>query len=399
MRDNWYDERMNNRDWNAVRQKYRAVAETADVDALGTVVQLMLGELNGSHLGFIPGSLTLPGRRQGQPVAEEPPSDRNWRPVTPHLGVRFEPGFQGPGLKVKDVLPDGPADQKRSKLNAGDVVVSINGTAVNPDTDLTTVLNGPPGREFHLKVKDPPGKEREVTIRPITYTDARKLLYKKWLADNRAAVDKLSGEKLGYLHISAMDMPSFRKFEEELYDAGAGKEGLVIDVRENGGGSTADHLLTALTQPRHAVAVPRGGGPGYPQDRTVYATWDKPIVVLCNQNSFSNAEIFSHAIKTLKRGKLVGVPTAGGVISTGGTAIMDVGFLRMPFRGWFVIDSGEDMERRGAVPDVVVWPAPGDAARGKDAQIEKAIEVLADEVKAWKERPQPKLKKASERGG
>jgi tricorn protease len=196
-----------------------------------------------------------------------------------------------------------------------------------------------------------------------------------------------------------MDMPSFRKFEEELYDAGAGKEGLVIDVRENGGGSTADHLLTALTQPRHAVAVPRGGGPGYPQDRTVYATWDKPIVVLCNQNSFSNAEIFSHAIKTLKRGKLVGVPTAGGVISTGGTAIMDVGFLRMPFRGWFVIDSGEDMERSGAVPDMVVWPAPGDAARGKDPQIEKAVEVLADEVKAWKERPQPKLKKASERGG
>ena len=115
-----------------------------------------------------------------------------------------------------------------------------------------------------------------------------------------------------------MDMPSFRKFEEELYAAGAGKDGLVIDVRENGGGSTADHLLTALTQPRHAITVPRGGGPGYPHDRTVYATWDKPIVVLCNQNSFSNAEIFSHAIKTLKRGKLVGVPTAGGVISTGG---------------------------------------------------------------------------------
>jgi tricorn protease len=192
-------------------------------------------------------------------------------------------------------------------------------------------------------------------------------------------------------------MASFRKFEEELYDAGAGKEGLVIDVRENGGGSTADHLLTALTQPRHAIAVPRGGGPGYPQDRTVYATWDKPIVVLCNQNSFSNAEIFSHAIKTLKRGKLVGVPTAGGVISTGGTPIMDVGFLRMPFRGWYTIGDGEDMERHGAVPDVIVWPAPGDAAKGKHAQIEKAVEVLTADVKAWKERPQPKLKKASER--
>jgi tricorn protease len=398
MRDGWYDDRLNNRDWTRIREKYRGVAETPDTDALATVIQLMLGELNGSHLGFFAGSLTLPGRRQGQPV-EEPTTDRNWRPVTPHLGVRFDSDYKGPGLKVKDVLPEGPADHKRSKLAPDDVVLSIDGTAIDPATDVTLVLNGPPGREFRLKVKDADGKERDVSLRPITFTAARQLLYKKWLKDNRAAVEKLSGGKLGYLHISAMDMPSFRKFEEELYAAGAGKEGLVIDVRENGGGSTADHLLTALTQPRHAIAVPRGGSAGYPQDRTVYATWDKPIVVLCNQNSFSNAEIFSHAIKTLKRGHLVGVPTAGGVISTGGTAIMDVGFLRMPFRGWYLIDSGEDMERHGAVPDVVVWPAPGEAAKGKDAQIEKAVEVLTEDVKAWKERPQPKLKKASERGG
>jgi tricorn protease len=144
------------------------------------------------------------------------------------------------------------------------------------------------------------------------------LLYDKWIKDNRKAVDELSGGKLGYLHIRGMNFPSFYKFEEELYSAGAGKDGLIIDVRENGGGSTADHLLTVLTQPAHAITIPRGGGPGYPQDRRVYATWSKPIVVLCNQNSFSNAEIFAHAIKTLKRGKLVGTPTAGGVISTGG---------------------------------------------------------------------------------
>jgi tricorn protease len=95
---------------------------------------------------------------------------------------------------------------------------------------------------------------------------------------------------------------------------------------------------------------------------------------------------------------VVGVPTAGGVVSTGATTIMDVGTLRLPFRGWHLIDSGEDMELHGAVPDVVVWPVPGDAARGKDAQIEKAVEVLTADVKAWKDRPQPKLKKASERG-
>lgn len=396
MRDNWYDERLNNREWDRVREKYREVADTPDVDALGTVVSLMLGELNGSHLGFRIGTLTPPST---DPAASEPASaDGRWRPVTHHLGVRFDPSFKGPGLKVRDVLPDSPTDQTRSKLNPGDVILAVDGIPVDVSLDPTVALNGPPGHEFHLKVKGTSG-EREVVVRPTTFARARQLIYKKWLKDNRDAVTKLSNGKLGYLHISAMDMRSFYKFEEELYDAGAGKEGLVIDVRENGGGSTADHLLTALTQPRHAIAVPRGGGPGYPQDRTVYATWDKPIVVLCNQNSFSNAEIFSHAIKTLKRGHVIGVPTAGGVISTGGTAIMDIGSLRLPTRGWFVIGSGEDMERNGAVPDYIVWPQPGDAATGKDAQIEKAVQVLTDDVKAWKARPQPKLTKASERGG
>ena len=89
--------------------------------------------------------------------------------------------------------------------------------------------------------------------------------------------------------------------------------------------------------------------------------------MLCNQNSFSNAEIFSHAIKTLRADKLVGVPTAGGVMSTGAVQIMDIGTLRLPFRGWFVPGTGEDMELNGCVPDVIVWPEPGDMPQGKDA--------------------------------
>lgn len=396
MRDGWYDDRMGNRDWNKVREKYRAAAETTDGETLSVVVQLMLGELNGSHLGFFYGSSTLPSRRPGGPP-EEPGVDRAWRFTTVHLGVRFEEGFAGPGLKVRDVLPEGPADQKRSKILAGETVLKIDGQTVDPKRDITYYLNVQPGKELLLTVKDAAGKERDVLIRPTTFTAARQLLYQKWLRDNRTMVEKLSNGKLGYLHISAMDIASFRKFEEELYNAGEGKDGLVIDVRENGGGSTADLLLTALTQPQHAIAVPRGGGPGYPQDRTVFATWTKPIIVLCNQNSFSNAEIFSHAIKVLKRGQVVGVQTAGGVISTGGTGIMDVGFLRMPFRGWYNIATGEDQELNGALPDVIIWPQPGDAAKGKDPQIEKAVELLLRDVEQWKNRPQPKLKKATER--
>ena len=103
-------------------------------------------------------------------------------------------------------------------------------------------------------------------------------------------------------------------------------------------------------------------------------------VVLCNQNSFSNAEIFSHAIKTLKRGKVVGVQTAGGVISTGSKTIPNAGTLRFPFRGWFDLE-GNDMEMNGAMPDITIWPTPDEMAKGVDKQLKKAVEVISNEIK------------------
>jgi tricorn protease len=396
MRDGFYDEKLGNRNWDAIRRKYvDAAAEAPDPDGLATVVNLMLGELNGSHLGYTATS----GRVNVRPAPGAGPATppTRWNVVTAHLGLRFASDYQGPGLKVKDVIGDSPADHKRSKVEPGEIILSIDGLTVDPSMDLTKVLNGPTDRDIRLLVRDRAGKERTVSLRPISYAAVSRLLYEKFIKDCRKTVDDASKGRLGYLHIRGMDFPSFHRFEQELYAVGSGKDGLIIDVRNNGGGSTTDHLLTALTQPVHAIAVPRGGGPGYPQDRMVYATWNKPIVVLCNQNSFSNAEIFSHAIKTLKRGQLVGVPTAGGVISTGGTPIMDVGFLRMPFRGWYTINDGEDMELHGAVPDHIIWPEPGEMPAGKDLQLSKAIEVLLKDVDAFRAKPQPRLKKSSER--
>jgi tricorn protease len=194
-----------------------------------------------------------------------------------------------------------------------------------------------------------------------------------------------------------MDMSSFHRFERELFEVAAGKNGIVIDVRENGGGFTTDHLLTILNQPRHAITLPRGGGEGYPQDRMVYASWNKPIIVLCNQNSHSNAEIFSHAIKGLERGKVVGVPTSGSVISTGSKTIMDAGSIRIPFRGWYVLETGEDMELNGARPHVVIWPKPGDMPAGIDKQLDKAVELLIQDVEVYQAKPKPSLIKAADR--
>lgn len=397
MRDHFYDERLGNRDWDKVREKYAGMAATApDWTTVQDVIHLMLGELNGSHLGFALRSSTS----SADPANSASPalSGSTWREETAHLGLRFDPTHPGPGWKVRDVIRKGPASQKISRIAGGEIILQINGLDLQPSQDPSQVLNGPLDRDLTLTVQASSGASREVILRPISYATARRLLYDQWTEQNRRRVETDSKGQLGYLHISAMDDVSFHRFQEQLYAAGAGKQGLIIDVRENGGGSTADHLLTALTQPRHAIAIPRGSTtPGYPQDRTVYATWHKPITVLCNQNSYSNAEIFSHAIKLLKRGSLIGVPTAGGVISTGSVSIMDVGSLRLPFRGWYGLQSGLDMELNGAQPDHLIWPHPGDLAQGIDQQLTKAIQVLQQEVATQAKQAPPQLKKASER--
>jgi len=384
MRDNWYDEKLNNRNWAQVRRKYAPMAaEAVDNATLSAVVNMMLGELNGSHLGFF---------MRGSAGSTGGPK---WRDTTAHFGVRYDDAFMGPGLKIKDVIRNSPATREGSRLRSGEVILSIDGTDVDPAIEMTSVLNGDLKRDIVLQVKNEKGETRKVMIRPISFGSARSLLYEQWIYDSQQDVEKASKGKFAYVHIQGMNMTSFYRFERELFAEASGKDGLIIDVRENGGGSTTDHLLTILTQPSHAITVPRGGGRGYPHDRRVYATWSKPIVVLCNQNSFSNAEIFSHSVKTLGRGKVVGVPTAGGVISTGGTMISDVGFLRMPFRGWFLLD-GKDMELNGCVPHHIVWPQPGDMPKNKDAQLSKAMEVLSKDVKAWAGRPKVKLIRASE---
>ncbi|MEE9392249.1 MAG: S41 family peptidase [Planctomycetota bacterium] len=386
MKVGFYDGRFGNKDWDAIRVKYGAMAERClDVATLSEVCNMMLGELNGSHLGF--------SMRTLQPAFE---AKAAWTDRTGHLGLWFDKTRRGEGWKVSRVLRDAPAWREKSRIRVGDILKSIDGVALRAGLDVSVVLTGPADHDYMIEVEDAEGETRTVSIRASSYGAIRSLMYEAWLEQSREKVKELSNDKLGYLHIRAMSTPNLLRFDAELYRIGDGKEGLIIDVRENGGGSITDHLLTCLCQPTHAITRPRGGGLGYPQDRRIYASWDQPIIVLCNQNSFSNAEIFAHAIKTLKRGRLVGVTTAGGVISTGRRRLMGGASVRMPFRGWYLLD-GEDMELNGAVPHVEMWPEPGAWPAAIDRQLEKAIELLQKDVVTYQQRPTPKLRKSSER--
>ncbi|MBN1349176.1 PD40 domain-containing protein [candidate division KSB1 bacterium] len=356
----FYDPQFHGADWRAMHEKYRRMIEqVALADDWYDVVRMMLGELNASHLGINP-----PGTKGGV--------------QTGMLGLRFDETYAGSGLKISSVIPEGSCDQAEAKVEPGEILKAIDGISVTKQTNIYELLNDKVGEKVILSLEKMNAR-RELIVRPISFSEFRQLEYKRWVEQKREAVAALSHNKLGYLHIQGMGWGNFEQFEMELYSEAHGKDALIIDVRNNGGGWITDYLLAILQVKPHAYTIPRNGGKGYPQSRRPFYAWDKPVAVLCNQYSYSNAEIFSHAIKVLRRGKLVGVPTPGAVISTGGTQLIDGSYLRIPFRGWYNLETGLDQELNGAIPDFIIPMEPGDIAQNKDRQLEKAVEILMSE--------------------
>jgi len=375
VRDEFYDAALNGTDWDALGDRFEPVAVAApDSDAFREAILLMLGELNASHVGFV--AETWPPR---------------WRDATSslrqtrHPGLRFE--ADDDGWRVAAVLPRGPAALADPPILPGDRLLRIDGVAVAADAPLEPALNGRGNAPMVLTIRHADGHERPHSLEPISWADARSLARTAELQGKRDQVHERSGGRLGYIHIASMVAADLEEFQRRLFTAGHGREGLVIDVRDNTGGFISDELLKILTPPQHAVTVPRAGGPGYPQYRTSQASWGRPIIVLCDQNTYSNGEVFAHAVKTLGRGQTVGRPTPGAVISTINRPIRDLGSLRLPFRGWFLPESGEDMEMHGLVPDHLVDADPADLMRGIDRQLERAVEVLLEECDAHAARP------------
>ncbi len=377
MKNFYYDPNCHGADWAAVREKYLAPARNAaSPKVFGRIIQMMLGELDTSHVNF---TSTTASQNEWEPSA----SAHAWNAPTAHLGLRFDDTYAGKGLKIRDVIKNSPADKREFGFKPGDIVEAVDGVAVKGLGDLARVLNGPAGRMVTLTVKG-----RELRLSTITYEAARNLVGEAQLDAARERVHAKSKNRFGYLNIDAMNRTSLVRFQYEAYAEGYGRDGLVIDVRTNHGGNTADQILTTLFGVRNGCAVTRDGRQGYIVDWCKQPVWAKPIVVLCSEESGSNAEMFSHTIKHEKRGKLVGRQTGGNVICTFNMPLLDYGEFRNPYLGIFLLD-GRDMEYNGAIPDVVVDNQPAQLVKGIDEQLEKAIDVLAEEVAAWKKANPP----------
>ena len=389
-RDRFYDAALNNRDWEAVRLKYEDQAAASNWDAFERIAEMLMGELNASHMSF---ERTSDSKKEWTPDYHP---RQGWKQRTAALGLVFDAAYEGKGLRVSHVVRNGAADRHEAPVQVGDVLLEVDGAKVGKGMPLSPLLNGYYPRDIKLLLADTNGTQRAISVEEEGHGELRKHVREEWMEYNRRLVDSLSEGQCGYLNIEKMNFASLRQFEKEIYAGGFGKDGLVIDVRNNPGGFISDHLISILCHPRHAVTVPRNGNAGYQQGYLPSAAWFKPIVVLCNEYSSSNSEIFCHAIKTLKRGKIVGVPTQRAVISTSTKRVLDVGQMRMPHRGWFRLEDGADMEMQPCVPDVLVANDPEDVPAGRDPQLERAVEVLLKDIKTGAKQAAPKPVYASE---
>lgn len=367
----FYDPDFHGEDWESLREKYQPWCMAASTgNDFSYTFNLMLGQVNASHMGL-----------RNTPKRYETP-----KTTTGLLGIDITPEEEG--IRIKDVLNNTPADRSGSKLMTGDLIRSVDGRLVNNGMNFYEPLNNTADQEVILNVlRD--NSTLDIVIRPVKSIRAQR--YEDWVEERRSLTEEISDGRLGYIHIRGMNWNSFEQFERELAASAYNKEGLVIDVRYNGGGWTTDYLMAILDVQQHAYTIPRGAAKDldkeheqfseyYPfGERLPFFPWTKPSVTLCNQNSYSNAEIFSHAYKTLDLGKLVGTPTFGAVISTGGAGLADGSYVRLPFRAWYVKATGKNMELNGAVPDIIVNNRPDSKAKGEDPQLERAIKVLLNQ--------------------
>ncbi len=360
MKNRFYDPAMHGVDWPAMRERYAALLDDAsDRPELQNVVSQMLGELNASHTGISGG---------GDP-------DRD------AVRTRF-PGFElGPDAsgfyKVVHVYARGPADKDYVRVRVGDFLIAIDGTPVKVGENYWRYYSMAPGRKLELTLNGTPAAEGAWTTRvePVNAGAQATLQYERWVEERRRMVEKLSEGEIGYLHIRQMNRPALRKFERDLADNHF-KRALVIDQRFNPGGGIDQELLQILQQRQYQYTRFRDSVHVTRPQRGFFG----PMVVMQNERSTSDAEVFPDGFRTLKLGKTVGVTTYGAVIGTGSYRLMDGSQIRTPGSGLWSV-SGVNLENYGVPPDVPVDNTPGDYLAGRDAQLERAVDVLKEELR------------------
>lgn len=370
MRDFFYDPGLHGVDWPAVRKKYEPLVEhVANRADLTYVIGEMVSELNAGHL-YVGGGELNPVRKIPQGL----------------LGAEYRRDEKTGFFQVTRILPGENWNPKRRSpltevgvnVKEGDWIVAVNDRPASEVKNVNELLVNTAGRPVLLSVNSKPSKEgaRRVVVTPTG--DESDLYYYAWVQGNIKKVAEASGGKIGYLHVPDMQQAGLNEFAKHFYPQ-LKKEALIVDIRGNGGGNVSPMLIERLRRQAAMIGIARNAEPHVDPE----ATFVGPMACLINEFSASDGDIFAYRFRHSKLGPLIGKRTWGGVVGIRGSLpLLDGGTLSKPEFSRYDLEGTEwIMENKGVKPDIVVDNDPAKEFAGDDQQLNRAVQVLTEELK------------------
>jgi Tol biopolymer transport system component/C-terminal processing protease CtpA/Prc len=369
MRDNFYDPKYHGADWQAVHDRMLPYVEGARTpDEVRRLMRLMVGELNASHLGV------------SGPFGSA-------QTTTGRLGLDFDrEEYERSGrLRVSAVIPLGPAAVARDSaapdrtrpVKVGEYVVAVDGRNVDARANLDELLSYKIGRRVTLAVASSvAGADRhEVDVRPVNIGTEKGLRYRKWVEEKRAYVERVSGGRVGYVHMYDMSSNSLAQLYVDLDAENHSKDAVVVDIRHNDGGFVNVYAIDVIARKSYLRMTPRGFATSPARTVLGQRALELPTALVTDQYSLSDAEDFAEGYRSLHLGKVVGEPTAGWIIYTTNLQLIDGTVFRIPF---IRIDTAEgvNMERNPRPVDVPVSRPIGESYTEHDSQLDAAVRAL-----------------------
>lgn len=366
MRDNFYDEKFHGVDWEATRKIYEPMISAArNSDETRRLMNLMVGELNASHLG-----VGAPANPATQPVQ------------VGKLGLRFDRAeYEANGrLKITEIIALSPAAIVQN-IKVGDYLLSVDGTKIDGMTNLDELLENKVNRRVVISVSSVADKsnKREIVVKPISVGAEKNLLYRQWVEDNRAYVTRISKNRLGYVHLPDMSSNSLSQMYVDLDAENEGKEAVIIDIRNNNGGFVNPYVIDVLSRRGYLKMKERGAWTVPARSALGQRSLERPTILVTNQHSLSDAEDLTEGYRVLKLGKVVGEPTAGWIIFTWNTTLFDGTSFRLP-RSLITGGDGKNMELNSRPVDVPVTRPIGESLVKQDSQLDRAARELLGQI-------------------
>lgn len=356
--DKFHDKAMHGTDWSYYTDYYREflpyISNNRD---FATLLSETLGELNASHTG---------GRYYSHGADLK----------TASLGAFFDPDYSGKGLKIAEIFPRGPLANKSADVKPGDIIISIDGSEIEPGSDYYTLLEGKAGKRVRLEIQTGNGEKKFITVRPLSSETESEMAYQRWVERNEHIADSISGGKVGYVHVQGMDTKSFQNVYERLLGKYRNYDAVVVDTRFNGGGWLHNDLALLLSGKKYVTFSPRGEDIGIEP----FSQWTKPSVMLVNEANYSDAHGSPYAYQQLGIGDVVGAPVPGTMTAVWWETQIDpsviFGIPQVTNKG----NDGTVLENTQLNPDVIIYNEPGDVEAGKDAQLEGAVLLLLEKI-------------------